>query len=368
LKRDRLRIFLPVRNEKLLIVFVPILSILLAFLVGAFFILLAKVNPLTVYYEIFKGAFATRIGLTESMIKSLPLVLAGLGMSFAFRCGVYNIGGEGQIFLGALGATFVAVKLNLPIFLHLPLVIMAGFMSGGIWALIAGWLKTHYKVNELITTIMLNYIGIYLVGIFVYGPLREPGSIFPQSSQFPPSAIFSVLVPGTRLHGGVLLAIIATIFVYVFLWKTVSGFNIRAVGVNPEAARFSGISVEKNILIAMFISGGLAGLAGVGEVSGLTQRLFDNFSSGYGYQAVAVALLGQTHPVGVVLAGIFFGALRNGTTIMQRALGVPTSLVFIIQGLVILFVVGSSFYTTQLIKKQAGGGMKDERLGDKLSG
>ncbi len=322
----------------------PLLALLLAFLCTAVIILLSGKNPLLAFESMFYGAFGSVVSLTETLVKSIPLLLAGLGLTIAYRTGLSSIGAEGQMLIGGLCATLVGVYLGgLPAVVLLPITMIAGMIGGGIWAAVPGILKARLGVSEVINTIMMNYIAVYFVAYLLDGPLREPPGYFPQSAQVAAGAFLPVLIPGTRLHAGILLAVLAVFFVYFLLWKSPLGFQMRAVGYNPIAARANGISVSKNIVLAMALSGALAGLAGMSEISGIQHRLLSGFTSDYGFDAMAVALLGKLNPFGVVISGLFFGALRVGANQMQRTVQVPSSLVFVIQGLVILFVLMDSF-------------------------
>ncbi len=329
----------------------PALALLLAFLCTAIIILLSGKNPLLAFREMFYGAFGSLVSLTETLVKSVPLLLAGLGLTIAYRTGLSSIGAEGQMIIGGLCATLCGVYLGfLPAVLLLPLTMIAGMLGGALWAAIPGFLKARLGVSEVINTIMMNYIAIYFVAYLLDGPLREPPGYFPQSAQVAEGAFLPILIPGTRLHAGVLLAILGVFFVWFLLWKSPLGFQMRAVGNNPIAARANGISVEKNIVLAMALSGALVGLAGMSEISGIHHRLLSGFSSDYGFDGIAVALMGKLNPFGVVVSALFFGALRVGANQMQRTVQVPSSLVFVIQGLVILFVLMDALLRNYAIK------------------
>lgn len=342
----------------------PALALLSAFLCTAIIILLSGKNPLLAFQEMFFGAFGSMVSITETLVKSVPLLLAGLGLTIAFRTGLSSIGAEGQMIIGGLCATLCGIYLGgLPAFVLLPLTVIAGMLGGALWAAIPGLLKARLGVSEVINTIMMNYIAIYFVAYLLDGPLREPPGYFPQSAQVAEGAMLPVLIPGTRLHAGVLLALGAVFFVWFLLWKSPLGFQMRAVGNNPIAARANGISVQKNIVLAMALSGALVGLAGMSEITGIHHRLLSGFSSDYGFDGIAVALMGKLNPFGVVVSALFFGALRVGANQMQRTVQVPSSLVFVIQGLVILFVLMDALlrnYAIKIVrgkKKTAEGGV-----------
>ena len=318
-------------------------AILLALaLVGAL-IALMGVSPLRAYEAMWRGAFGTRNGLGETLVRTTPLLLCGLAVTVAFRCGMWNIGAEGQLYFGALGATLAGVFLPpMPAPIHLLLVMLTGFAFGAFYGAIPGLARAYRGANEIVSTIMLNYIAIYLVSFLVNGPLRDANLLLPQPQSFPVAltARLPRILAGTRAHGGIFIGLLAAVGVYILLWKAVPGFRIRIVGQNPKAARFGGINVKRYIVLAMAISGGLAGLAGMVEVAGVRGYLIPDLSPGYGYTGIAVALLGGLHPAGVTLAAFFFGSLMVGADGLQRSVGVPTATVLIIQGLVLVFVLG----------------------------
>lgn len=320
----------------------PLAAILLAFLVGAIPIAVAGVNPLTAYRELLFGAFGSKFGISETIIKSAPLILAGLGFAFAARCGLFNIGGEGQIYIGALGTTLIGLSVHgLTPWVAIPLAIFAGALFGSLWAAIPGFLKVRFGTSEVITTIMFNYIGINIVAYLIRGPLVEPPGIFPETAELAKDTWYPMLF-GSRIHFGFVIALVFALVIYVVLWHTPLGLKVRAVGMSDSAAEYAGIRVKKYSVIAMMISGALAGLAGTNEMLGIQHRLIEAFSPGFGFDAIAVSLLGQNHPLGIVLSGLLFSSLRAGAGSMQRAVGIPDAIVRTLQGLVVLFVVASS--------------------------
>ncbi|MEW6308261.1 MAG: ABC transporter permease [Bacillota bacterium] len=331
-------------------VLAPVIAIVLSFAVGAVIIALAGANPLVAYSYLAYGAFGTPRMLAETAVRTVPLLLAGLGLALAYRCGAISIGAEGQMVMGGIFAAVVGIYLNAPAWLLLPLTILAGFAGGALWGAIPGLLKAKLGVSEIINTIMLNYIAIYLMAYLLDIPMREPPGYFPQSAPLQVGARLPVILSGTRLHAGFLLALAMAGLVYLIMFRLPLGFRIRAVGFNPHAARYAGINVERNIILAMLLSGGLAGLAGVGEVAGVHYRLLAGFSSQYGFDAIAVALLGKLHPTGVILSAAFFGALRVGANMMQRSVQVPAAVVFVIQGLAVLFVLGNEFLRRHIVR------------------
>jgi ABC-type uncharacterized transport system permease subunit len=275
----------------------------------------------------------------ESLMLTTPYIFAGLAVALGFRGGVFNIGGEGQIFVGGLAAAFVgyAVK-GLPAIIHLPLALLAAILAGVVWGAIPGFLKARFGAHEVINTIMMNYIAFRLADYLLQGPMSRPDGL-PITPDVLRSAQLPTFLPAPfRAHVGLILALIMAGVVYWFLWKTPRGFEIRMVGANPNAARYAGIRIAVIIVLTMSLSGALAGLAGANQVLGVEHRMVRAFSSGYGFDSIALALLGNSHPLGVVLASLLFGFLRGGAAQMQATVGVPIEIIKIIQGLIIIFV------------------------------
>ena len=318
----------------------PAIALLLSLVITALIISITGKDPILAFESMFLGAFGRIDSIGETLIKTVPLMLAGLGLTICYRTGLTSIGAEGQIVMGGLAATLVGVYLgNLPSYLLIPLAFLGAMIAGGLWAGIAGYLKAKLGVSEVINTIMLNYIATFFVSYLVDGPLREPPGYYPQSSLLSENAWLSSLIPGTRMHWGVIVAVVAAVVVYIILWKLPLGYQMRTVGYNPTAAKTNGINVSRNMVLAMFLSGVFAGLAGGIEIMGLHHRLMNGFSSSYGFDAMAVALLGRLHPVGVTIASLLFAAMRVGANTMQRAVQVPVALVNVMQGIVIVLVL-----------------------------
>jgi len=307
------------------------------------------INPILAYASLLDGAFGGTYNFGETLAKAAPLTLTGLAVAIAFKCRVWNVGAEGQLYLGAIGATWVGISLTLSQPLHIVLVICLSFLFGALYGTIPGFLKAKFRVNDILLTLMMNYLAIYLVSYLLENPWRDPSGIV-YSPVLSASAWLPVLVPRTRIHMGVLIAILSAIAAHFILHRTTFGYKIRAVGQSPEAAQYAGISVVKTATIVMAISGGLAGLAGMGEVSGIQHRLMGDISPMYGYLGVIVALLGKLEPIGVLLAGIFLGALLVGADNMQRAVGVPVTVVYVLESLVMLFLVGSERILSRLMR------------------
>lgn len=273
------------------------------------------------------------IGLT--LTKTTPILLSGLGVAVAFKARFWNIGAEGQLYLGALFAVLAGIYLPLPPVVHPLVVLAAGFGGGAAWALLAAGIRVWRGVNEVVTTLLLNTVAIYVVGWLVGGPIREPNSGYPRSAEILASARLGMVLPGSRLHAGILLALAAVAFIWWVLARTRLGFQLRLLGANPRALRYTGVAVNGALLKAAALSGGLAGLAGAAEVLGVHYRLPAGFSPGYGFDGITVALLGQLHPLGVLASSVFVGLLRAGAGAMQRAVGAPTAIVFVLQGIAV---------------------------------
>jgi simple sugar transport system permease protein len=278
--------------------------------------------------------------ISETILAATPLIFTGLAVALGFRSGLFNIGAEGQLYLGAIVATFVGFSLHgLPLFVHLPLTIAAGFLGGALWGFIPGILKARTGAHEVIVTIMLNYIAYSLVTWVLRQPFyQRPGRSDPVSPIVDPSAVIPPLIDGLRMNWAFILALIAAAFVSWLLYRSTLGFEFRAVGLNPSGARYAGMNISRTLILTMSICGGLAGLAGATEIIGVNKAMTPGFSPGYGFDGIAIALLGGSSPVGVVLAALLFGGLRAGATPMQAATGIPIDLVVVIQALVIMFV------------------------------
>lgn len=334
-------------------------AILLAFIVGGIILLALGYQPLAAYGYIFQGAFVGGYSLSETLVIATPLILVALSYAMAYRCGVINLGAEGQLYLGAVASGTVAIYTPGPGWFVIPLALIAGFTAGALWGLIAGWLKVRFGASELITTIMLNYVGINLVGVLLAEEklLRAVGSVEPLSEFIPVSARLPVIVPGTRITIAFLIAIAAVLFYFYFLWKTTVGYETRMVGRNKTAAEYCGIQVNKRALLAMIIAGGFAGLAGTSEVLGTQFRIYSNLSKGMGFDGIAIALVGANAPLGILFSGIFFGALRSGAGWMQVMVQTPVSVVDMLMALIIIFITAPRIFSwvqekLHLVRKQ----------------
>jgi simple sugar transport system permease protein len=347
-----------VTADRLFDALLPVLATLIALAFGAVLLLFLGVNPLEAYGALFRGAFGTVSGLTQTLAKATPLLLVALGICIAFRAGVINIGGEGQIILGAIAASAVALALpNLPGILLVFLALTAGVLAGAFWGGIAGVLKARFGVNEILSTVMLNAIALQLMNFLLRGPMLDPeqiaaGTNVPQSATLPLQVWLPRLVPRTLLHAGLILAIVLAILVYIFLWRTTIGYRIRAVGLNPSAARYAGIPVKRYMALAMILSGAFAGLAGAVEVTGIHHRMIEGLTGGYGFTGIVAALFGKLHPLGAIPASIIFGGLLVGADKMQRTVQVPSSLVVAVNGLIVLFVVASDYFVRRRARRR----------------
>lgn len=289
------------------------------------------------YGALFEGAFGNPTALSETLLASTPLILAGLSVALAFRAGLFNIGAEGQIIGGMLTSSWVAFTLDLPLVIHLPIALIAGFLGGAFWGSIAGFLKARTGAHEVITTIMLNFIALNLLTFFLKTPIyQRPGRTDPLSKEVAESARLPSF-GDYRVNWGIVLALLTAFVVWYLLFRTTIGFRFRAVGANPKAAAYAGMSVAGTYILAMALAGGLSGLAGTANLLGVVYSMSPGFL-GYGFDAIALALLGRTHPLGVVLAALLFGALRAGALQMQGTAGVGTDIIVVIQALIIMFV------------------------------
>ncbi len=317
------------------------IGIIFGFIVASIIIALIGVNPLKAYRELFMGAFGTSQGFSFTLMRFIPLALTGLAVTFAFRGGMFNIGGEGQLYVSALAATWVAVNITgLPSFLHIVLAVLAGAVAAALFAFIPGFLKATRNFNEILVTILLNYIGVYLVGLALNTFLMAPNQRIPWSSRIAETAIIPKVMIGSPLHLGVFLVFIMAILVYYIFWHTTWGYEVRSVGANPEAASYGGINVKRVMILTMVFSGVLASFAGSLEILGAQHRLQEGFLVNYGYYGIPVALLGGLHPLGTILAAFFFGALFNGAVAMQASTGIPVAIVGMVQALAIFGVIG----------------------------
>jgi general nucleoside transport system permease protein len=340
----------------------PLVALTAALLLGAIMLYALGANPITGYAALLEGAFGSTNAWADTIVKATPLLLVALGICIAFRGGVINIGGEGQMILGALSATALGLAFpTAPGLVLIPLALLLGFAAGGLWGAIPGYLKARFNVNEILSTIMMNAIAIQLMNMLLRGPLidttQKGAARIPQTSRLPEAFDIPRLVP-TRLHLGALLAIVLAIVVYYFLWRTTVGYRIRAVGKNQHASRYAGIGVERHIVISLLLSGAFAGLAGAVQVYGVNHFMITDgtaagFTGSAGFNGIVVALFGQLHPLGAIPASFFFGALLVGANQLQRATQVPAALLTALNGLIVIFVVSSEIWRRRRARKRA---------------
>jgi len=330
------------------------LSILLALIMGGIVFFMVGANPLKAYSVMAAGAFGSLYNISEVLVKAIPLILCGLAVAISAKILIWNIGGEGQLAVGGIGSAAIALFLSphLPSFLVLPLMVLAGFTAGGLWASISGLLKAKIGVNEILTTLMLNYVAIYWLEHLYFGPWRDPtGMGFPGTAIFPESA-WLPRFPQTRVHLGLVFGILAAILLQVILWRTRWGYEIRVIGENPKAARLARMKTTQYILWVMFVSGGLAGLAGMAEASGIHYRLQQGLAVGYGYIGIIVAWLSKLHPTGLILVAIFLASLLVGGDQLQSVMHLPSSVGLVLEGTLLFFVLGSDFLSRYRIRWQ----------------
>lgn len=334
------------RIDSILPILIPVLAVLAALGVGALLLVLVGADVGKVYEKLISGALGNPYSRTQSIGKATPLLLVALGTCIAFRARVLNIGVEGQVIVGGLAATAVGLGLHdLPGGIVALLSLFAGMIAGGLWAAIPGILKAYFNVNEILSTIMMNQISVSLLIVLLTGPMRDnsaesTAANIIQTAQIPEAAWLVQLVPRSPFHIGAIIAVVFAVIVYFLLWRTVLGYRIRAVGQNDRASAYAGIRVRRVMLTAMIMSGALAGLAGGVEVLGVTHRALQDFTTGYGFSGIVVALFGGLHPLGAIPASLLFGGLLVSGSKLQ-SVGVSSAMVTVLQGLIVLFVVSS---------------------------
>jgi simple sugar transport system permease protein len=331
---------------------IPLLSGSLAFLVGAIILSASGVNPIKAYEMMLKGAFGTIHGIADTLVKATSLLLVGIAVAIAFKCKLWNIGAEGQLYMGALGAALIGITTigTIP-GLAIMTVIAVGFAFGGSFALVPAALKVKFGVNEIIVTVLLNFVVLLFISYLLHGPIKASG-FNPYTPEIFAASQLPILLPHTRLSSGFIIAVLTPIAIYILLWKTKIGFEIQSVGANIKAARYCGMNVAMSTFVVMGVSGGIAGVAGAILVSGVQRQLLEGISPGYGFIAVIIALLGRLHPLGVALAAFFFAALMTGSEAMYRTLGIPSSFAETLQALVLIFVlIGELFVRWQIKAK-----------------
>lgn len=331
----------------------PLIAVAAAFIVGGILILIIGDNPLEAYRLLFGSAFSWPVGIGYTLFYATPLIFTGLAVLVAFRCGLLNIGAEGQLYIAAFATAWVGITFaNLSPWLLIPMCFMAAVAGGGVWGAIPGILKARFGSHEVINTIMLNFLAVALLSYFTQYHYKAPGDPIMQTIPIGPGAHIARLgkfIPGLPqfipLNLAFVLALVCCALVYIFLWRTKWGYELRATGTNPSAAEYGGISVRKQIVIAMTISGALAGMVGINEVLGYRYRYYDGFSDNYGFTGIAVALLGRNHPVGVIISALLFAILqRGGIPVDAFTQHVTKDIVQVLQGTIILFVAAEAFF------------------------
>ena len=330
----------------------PLIAVVAAFIVGGILILLVGDNPIVAYKLLLGSALSWPDGIGYTLFHATPLIFTGLAVLVGFRCGLFNIGAEGQLYIAAFATAWVGITFaNLSAWLLVPMCFAAAIFAGAFWGAIPGVLKARFGSHEVINTIMLNFIAIMLVSYFTQYHYKEPGPIL-QTTQIGYGAHIAHLgkfIPGLPeripLNIAFILALVACVLVYLFLWRTKWGYEIRATGSNPSAAEYGGISIRKQIVLAMAVSGALAGMVGINEVMGYRYRYYDGFSDNYGFTGIAVALLGRNHPVGVILSALLFAVLQHGGIYVDGfSEHVTKDIVQVLQGIIILFVAAEAFF------------------------
>jgi simple sugar transport system permease protein len=317
-----------------------LLSVVLTLAVTSAVFLINNVNPALAFIYMFQGAFGDINLLSETLIRMTPILIVSLGLAVSFKCKIWNIGAEGQLYMGAMLGTIVAIGIGGgPLSLLAALVV--GAAGGLLWAAGPALMKVKLGINEVITTFLMNFVGIYLVQWMISYPFRSPDTYFPESAAIPSSSALAVILPGTRLHLGVALALALVPVVYFLLERTTFGYKVKVVGENPEAARYGGMEIGKLIFVSLIFSGLLAGLAGITEVMGIQFRVRGSLSPGYGYTGIVVALLGNNNPLGVALASLFLAAVMNGSSTLAWTMNIPMGIVDLMQGLLFIFVLAS---------------------------
>lgn len=362
-----------------------LISLALAFLIASGLLLALNVSPIDGFSSMLQGAFGSENTIAETLVKATPMLLVAIGICISFRGGMINVGGEGQMIAGAVAGITVALSLSTtPPIVAVPLSILAGFVAGALYGGLAGWLKAFFNVNEILSTIMLNAIAVQMMNYLLNGPLLDPTEVgvnhVPKTARIAEqlqiarlsiplpegvAELFSLqnaeLFARTRLHWGLILAIVLAVLAYLLLWRTTIGYRIRAVGENERAAKYAGIRVRWNMVLAMMFAGGFAGLAGVVQVLGLQYRLQTDgsamgFTANAGFNGIVVALFGGLNPLGAIPASIFFGGLLVGAQKMQRDLGVPAALITSINGMIVIFAVSSEYFRAMIARRRALGG------------
>ncbi len=322
----------------------PLVALLSAFIICSLLIIWAGESPFTAYWALIKGAVGSRFALTESLTRAIPLIFTGLAAAVAFRAKFWNIGAEGQLYMGALAATvFGTGMITLPAPLMIPLLFIVGAVAGCLILLVPVLLKTYLKVDEVVTTLLLNFVVLLFVNFLLEGPLKDPMAMgWPQAASIIDQGVLPTLVAKSRLHAGMIIALLMSVLMWYMLRFTIWGYEIRAVGNNPRAASFFGISINKSVVMVALLSGGLAGMAGVSEVAGQKGYLTLDLSPGFGYTGIAVAMLAQLKPIPVIISALFMAGIYVGADAMSRAVNIPNYIADILVAVSLLSILVSS--------------------------
>lgn len=335
--------------------FIEILSavgaILLSLLLSSILILAAKADILEVYKALYNGAFGSVRSFLETLVQATPIIFTGLAVLIAFQAKIWNIGGEGQFFAGAMAAAWLCMSFpNIPKPIFIPILILTSSLGGAFWSFIPGFLKAKFNTNEIIVTVMMNYIILLVLSYLLTSTWTDPGDYYLQTPRFGKNSYLPTFFD-SRIHLGLFIAFGLVILIYIFLWRSPLGYEIRAIGINRLVAKYRGIKIQQVTILVMIISGAIAGLAGGTEVTGLHHRLRLEISTGYGFIGILVAMLGRLNPFGVLLAGFLFGALINGSTSMQIITGVPVALVYSFQGIVLIFLLMADIFSKYRLRR-----------------
>jgi general nucleoside transport system permease protein len=324
----------------------PFIGILLGLLVGAGLIALSGVNPLIAYGAMLDGAVGNPLSIANVLVRASPLLLTGVGVAIGIKAGLWNVGAEGYMYMGAIGAGVVGIApWPLPAIIHIPLAILVGALVAGVWGLVPAYLRAYRGVNEVVTTVMMNYVAQYFTSWMVHEPqpMAEPGSFFPMSRMLAPTARLPILMHGTSLHPGFIIGIASCVLFYLAIRFTPFGFRTRMLGTNPEAARYAGVKVQRQILAVLCIGAMMGGVAGACEVMGLKMRVYQDFVSGVGFEGVAVALLAAGNPLGVIATTLFFSAVKTGGAAMSVSTGVGGPMTVVIEALCVIFAIAVGY-------------------------
>lgn len=334
--------------------YISLFSLLIGLGLGTLVILAHRINPIEAYIIMIDGALGSPYRFGETLVRATPFMLAGLGVAYGFKGGFWNIGAEGQILIGALAAVWAGFTFeNLPSFLHISVCFISAFICAGLWCSFSGILKAKFGVNEVLTTLMMNYIAFWITHFATHYIWKDPGIFNPQTNPILLTAKLPIILPRSRVHFGFVVALIIAILIYFVFTRTTIGYNLKAVGSNPRASNYIGINLFKTIIITSFISGALAGLAGWGEVNGLYGYVEDNITPNFGYIAIAVAMLGGLKPLGIILSALILGFLMSGSNYMQRGVGMPTTSVHVFIGLIVISMLLAPLIKKYIIKKES---------------